>query len=217
VTRFADRAHAGRELARAVEPVARGADAAVLGLARGGMPVAAEVAQELRLPLDVFVVRKLGVPGHEEVALGAIASGSVRVVNLHVRDAIGISSERLDELTARERQQLERRERAYRDDRPPLDVTAMTAMLVDDGLATGSSMRAAVRALRQRDPARVVVAVPIAPPDTCARLRRAADEVICARSPDEFVAVGEWYDDFAQTTDEDVRRLLAARAAVPRP
>jgi predicted phosphoribosyltransferase len=175
------------------------------------MPVAAEVARELDLPLDVFVVRKLGVPGHEELALGAIASGGVRVLNQDVRDAIEISEEVIEELTAREREELERREREYREGRDALDIAGRTAILVDDGLATGSSMRAAVQALRRRDAGRVVVAVPVAPPRVCAELDDVADEVVCASTPEPFMAVGVWYDDFRQTTDEQVRRLVAGR------
>jgi predicted phosphoribosyltransferase len=215
VNGFADRAQGGRELARELRSRGVGADAVVRGLARGGMPVAAEVARELGGPLDVFVVRKLGVPGHEELALGAIASGGVRVINIEVWTAIGLSEAQLDELTARERSELERRERHYRDGRPPVDVTGRPAILVDDGLATGSSMRAAIEALRHRNPARIVVAVPVAPPSACAELEDAADEIVCARTPEPFVAVGAWYDDFGQTSDEDVRRLLAGDAPPP--
>jgi putative phosphoribosyl transferase len=209
MTGFADREEGGRVLAELLRSRGIGGDAVVLGLARGGMPVAAEVARELDLPLDVFVVRKLGVPGHEELALGAIASGGVRVLNQDVRDAIEISEEKIEELTAREREGLERREREYRDGRDALEIVGRTAILVDDGLATGSSMRAAVQALRRRDAGRVVVAVPVAPPSACAELDDVADEVVCASTPEPFMAVGVWYDDFRQTTDEQVRRLVA--------
>jgi predicted phosphoribosyltransferase len=209
---FADRADAGRELARVVQ--GRGVDpnAVVLGLARGGMPVAAEVARQLGLALDVFVVRKLGVPGHDELALGAIASGGVRVLNSEVRNVLRIPDRQIEKLTAREWEELTRRERVYRDGRPPVDVGGRTAILIDDGLATGSSMRAAAEALRKRDPARIIVAVPVAPPAACAELESAADEVVCAHTPEPFLAVGAWYADFRQTTDDDVRRLLAGHA-----
>jgi predicted phosphoribosyltransferase len=209
---FADRIHAGRVLAGVLRSRGIEGDAVVLGLARGGVPVAAEVARGLDLPLDVFVVRKIGVPGHEELALGAIASGGVRVLNLDVLSAIAVPDEVIEDLTAREREELERREREYRDGGTAVDVRGRAAILVDDGLATGSSMRAAVEALRRRDAGRIVVAVPVAPPAACAELERSADEVVCARTPEPFMAVGAWYDDFRQVTDEDVRRLLGGRS-----
>ena len=209
---FADRIHAGRVLAGVLRSRGIEGDAVVLGLARGGVPVAAEVARGLDLPLDVFVVRKIGVPGHEELALGAIASGGVRVLNLDVLSAIAVPDEVIEDLTAREREELERREREYRDGGTAVDVRGRAAILVDDGLATGSSMRAAVAALRRRDAGRIVVAVPVAPPAACAELERSADEVVCARTPEPFMAVGAWYDDFRQVTDEDVRRLLGGRS-----
>jgi putative phosphoribosyl transferase len=211
VSRFSDRAAAGRELAQWLERYANRRDAIVLGLARGGMPVAFEVAHALDLPLDVFLVRKLGVPGHEELAMGAIASGGVRVINERVVRSAGLTGEQIDAAVAREQQELDRREDAYRDGRAAAEVAGRVAILVDDGLATGSSMRAAVQALKQRDAAGIVVAVPVAPPETCARLGREADAVICAHTPDLFRAVGAWYDDFSQVSDDEVRALTARR------
>jgi len=171
--------------------------------------VAAEVARALGAPLDVFVVRKLGVPGHEEFAFGAIATGGVRVLNEDVVRALQIPDRVIDAVAAREQEELARRERVYRGDRPPLDVRGRTVILVDDGLATGATMHAAIRALRQQQPARIVVAVPTASPETCDELKRVVDEVVCATTPDPFYAVGLWYEDFSQTTDEEVRELLA--------
>jgi predicted phosphoribosyltransferase len=209
VSRFRDRRHAGRELARQLERFAGRDDAIVLGLARGGVPVAYEVARALDLPLDVFLVRKLGTPGHEELAMGAIASGGVRVMNPQVTDALGLSEETIARVATREQQELQRREHDYRDGGDPAPVAGLTAILVDDGLATGSSMRAAVEALRQREPAEIVVAVPTAPPQTCAELEQIADSVVCAQTPEPFHAVGAWYEQFEQTTDDEVRELLA--------
>jgi putative phosphoribosyl transferase len=214
-SRFRDRHGAGRELARHLEPYAHQRDAIVLGLARGGMPVAYEVAEALALPLDVFIVRKLGVPGHEELAIGAIASGGVRVINLRVVEQLDLPDDVIDAVTDRERRELDRRERHYRDGHAPAAVAGLTALVVDDGLATGSSMRAAVAALRKREAAAIVVAVPIAPPETCAALELEADAVVCARTPEPFHAVGAWYEDFKQTTDDDVRRLLTSSRAHP--
>jgi putative phosphoribosyl transferase len=214
-SRFRDRHGAGRELARHLEPYAHQRDAIVLGLARGGMPVAYEVAEALALPLDVFIVRKLGVPGHEELAIGAIASGGVRVINLRVVEQLDLPDDVIDAVTDRERRELDRRERHYRDGHAPAAVAGLTALVVDDGLATGSSMRAAVAALRKREAAAIVVAVPIAPPETCAALELEADAVVCARTPEPFHAVGAWYEDFRQTTDDDVRRLLTSSRAHP--
>lgn len=187
-------------------------DLLVLGLPRGGVPVAWEVARRLGAPFDVFVVRKLGFPGHEELAMGAIASGGVRVLNPEVMD-YGVTREDLDEATEREQRELERRERLFRGDRPPVQVAGRTVILVDDGLATGSTMRAAVRALRQQGAGRIVVAVPIAAPSVCVEMQDEADEVVCAATPQAFRAVGLWYDDFSQTTDEEVRELLDRAAA----
>jgi putative phosphoribosyl transferase len=209
VNRYRDRHEAGRRLAEHLEAYAHRRDAIVLGLARGGVPVAYEVAQALELPLDVFLVRKLGVPGHEELAMGAIASGGVRVMNARVMERIDLPEDAIEAVAAREQEELDRRERDYRGGGAPARVAGLTAILVDDGLATGSSMRAAVQALKQRDAARIVVAVPVAPPETCAELKGEADEVVCARTPATFYAVGAWYDDFEQITDDEVRRLLA--------
>lgn len=213
--RFPDRAGAGRELAEGLRDYRGHPEAIVLGLARGGMPVAFEVARALALSLDVFLVRKLGLPGHEELAMGAIASGGVRVLNREVIDALGIPDEIIEAVAQAEQTELDRRERAYRGARAPAAVAGRVAMLVDDGLATGSSMRAAVQALKQRDASEIVVAVPVAPPQACAELEHEADAVICARTPERFCAVGEWYEDFAQTTDDDVRRLVACWADRP--
>jgi putative phosphoribosyl transferase len=208
MNRYRDRAEAGRELARHLEAYAARRDAIVLGLARGGMPVAYEVANALALPLDVFLVRKLGVPGQEELAMGAIASGGVRVMNPSVSQALDLPQDVVDAIVAREQRELGRRERDYRDGGAPARVAGLTAILVDDGLATGSSMRAAVEALRQRKAARIVVAVPVAPPAACAELEHDADAVVCPRAPEPFHAVGAWYDDFDEITDDEVRRLL---------
>jgi predicted phosphoribosyltransferase len=213
MTGFVDRQAAGRELATYLERYADRRDAVVLGLARGGLPVAVEVARALRLELDVFLVRKLGVPGHEELAMGAIASGGVRVVNEQVLERVAAPREEIDAVGAREQEELERRERTYRGGRAPADVAGRTAILVDDGLATGASMRAAIEALKQRDAAEIVVAVPVAPPSTCAELEREADAVVCAHTPEPFTAVGAWYDDFAEVTDDDVRRILSGADA----
>lgn len=213
---FPDRRAAGCELGRELARRLRGHDGRahviVLGLPRGGVPVAYEVALALRAPLDVFVVRKLGVPGRAELAMGAIASGGVRVLNRDVLAAARVTREEIEAVTARELDELERRESAYRDGRPPIDVAGETAVVVDDGLATGATMRAAVAALRARFARAIVVAVPVAPPDTCAEIERAADAVVCASTPDPLMAVGLWYEDFTPTSDEEVRELLAARA-----
>lgn len=210
---FADRRQAGRALARRLAP-ALGADedVLVLGLPRGGVPVAYEVACGIGAPLDVFVVRKLGVPGHEELAMGAIGSGGVRVLNQDVLDELQIPEHVLHQIIQRERLELERRERAYRPDRESLRIEGRTIVVVDDGLATGASMQAALQSLRQHAPRRLVAAVPIAPADTCDALARLADEVICVETPNPFSGVGRWYEDFRQTNDEEVRALLAAAA-----
>jgi predicted phosphoribosyltransferase len=209
MARFHDRRDAGRFLARKLLAFyAHRPDVIVLALPRGGVPVGYEVARALQAPLDVFLVRKLGVPGHEEYAMGAIASGGVRVLNEEAVNALGIPQLVIDAVTEREQQELERRSRAYRGERPPPDVRGRTVILVDDGLATGASMQAAVQALRRLGPARIVVAVPAAPPETCEELRKSADEVICAIAPEFFRAVGYWYEDFSQTSDEEVRRYL---------
>jgi predicted phosphoribosyltransferase len=207
--RFKNRYEAGRFLAERLSAYANRPDTLVLALPRGGVPVAYEIAKALGAPLDVFQVRKLGLPGHEELAMGAIATGGVRVRNPEVVEYLRIPDEVLDEVTARERQELERRERLYREGRPALSPRGRVVILVDDGLATGSTMRAAILALRQQQPASIVVAVPVAAKQTCEELRAVADEVVCAVMPDPFYAVGLWYEDFAQTTDEEVRELLA--------
>jgi putative phosphoribosyl transferase len=207
--RFRDRAHAGRLLAQRLQEYAGRDDVIVLGLPRGGVPVAYEIAAALGAPLDVFLVRKLGVPGHEEFAFGAVATGGLTVLNRHVIESLRIPQDVVDAVVAREMRELERRERAYRGDRPPPDLTGRAVLLVDDGLATGSSMVAALHAVRRRNPECVVAAVPVAPPETCETLRGAADEVVCLVTPTDFRAVGAWYEDFAQTTDEEVRDLLA--------
>jgi putative phosphoribosyl transferase len=205
---FRDRAEAGRRLAEKLVEYAGRPDLLVLALPRGGVPVAFEVAQALRAPLDVFVVRKLGAPGHEELAMGAIASGGVWALNEDVVRALQPSFHVIQAVAARELQELERRERAYRGDRPALEVRGRIVILVDDGLATGSTMRAAVTALRRLGPDLIVVAVPAAAPAACAELGREADACICCITPDPFYAVGAWYEDFSQTTDEEVRELL---------
>jgi erythromycin esterase-like protein/adenine/guanine phosphoribosyltransferase-like PRPP-binding protein len=189
-------------------------DVVVLALPRGGVPVAFEVARALQAPLDVFIVRKLGVPGHEELAFGAIATGGTRVLNTRLLQLLDLPPESIEAIDAKERRELERRERAYRAGRPPPELAGRTVILVDDGLATGSTMWAAVQAVREEDPSRIVVAVPVADPDACEGLRSAADEVICLSTPTPFHAVGEWYDEFSEVTDEQVQELLA-RAAHP--
>ena len=210
---FRDRADAGRQLLSGLGAYRGRPDLLVLGLPRGGIPVAYEVARGLGAPLDVFVVRKLGVPGQEELAMGAIATGGVRVVNRDVVDALRIPPDVLDRAAVEETRELERRERSYRGERPEPQVKGRTVILVDDGLATGSTMRAAVAALRQQGPARVIVAVPVAAPSTCAELGREVEEIVCLATPEPFMAVGRFYHDFSQTTDDEVReRLAAARA-----
>jgi predicted phosphoribosyltransferase len=213
---YADRAAAGRALAEALSryaPAAHRGDVVVLALPRGGVPVAFEVAEALGAPLDVLVVRKVGVPGHEELAMGAIATGGVRVVNEDVVRALGIRPEVFEAVVAQNREEIARREAAYRGGRPAPELRGRTVILVDDGLATGSTMRAAATALRRMDVARLVIAVPVASRDTCRELQRDADDVVCVATPEPFRAVGRWYVDFDQTTDEEVRALLA-RAAV---
>jgi putative phosphoribosyl transferase len=214
---FRDRAEAGRLLAAKLREYANRSDVVVLALPRGGVPVAFEVARALNAPLDVFVVRKLGVPGHEELAMGAIASGGVRVLNQDVLRALGISRGVVDLVAEREQRELLRREREYRDGRAPVDIRNRTVILVDDGLATGSSMRVAAIALKQKGPAEIIAAVPVGAPETCAEFESEVDKVVCATTPRRFRAVGEWYRDFSQTSDEEVRDLLseAAKLTVP--
>jgi len=209
---FANRSEAGRLLAEKLEKYAGRDDVLVLGLPRGGVPVAYEVAKRLNAPLDVFVVRKLGVPGFEELAAGAIASGGVRVLNEDVMRAIPHADETIEVVSARERAELERREQIYRAGRPAPDVRNRTVILVDDGLATGATMRAAVKALRQSGAAKIVVAVPVGPPDTCHEFEQLADETLCLSTPPFFQAVGQYYEDFSQTSDDDVRELLTSAA-----
>jgi predicted phosphoribosyltransferase len=206
---FEDRAHAGRALVEPLRHHRERPNAVVLALPRGGVPVAFELAQGLGLPLDVFIVRKLGYPGHEEYAMGAIASGGVRVLNPDLASQVAEDPGMLSEATERELSELRRREQRYRGDRPALDLADMTVILVDDGLATGSSMRAAVQSVRQHRPERVVVAVPVASPETCRVLAREVDEIVCATTPERFSSVGRWYFDFDQTSDAEVERLLA--------
>lgn len=207
---FEDRRDAGRRLAAALAEYAGRPDVVVLGLPRGGVPVAREVAEALGVPLDIFLVRKLGVPGHEEYAMGAIASGGVRVLHDEVVRALRLPVAAIAEVAAREQRELERRELAYRDGRPAPALAGRTVLLVDDGLATGASMEAALEAVRQQAPARVVVAVPVGPEETCRRLRALADAVVCVATPEPFDAVGYWYRAFPQTSDDEVRALLAA-------
>ena len=205
---YRDRRHAGAELARRLGHLRGRNDLVVLALPRGGVPVAYEVARALDAPVDVFVVRKLGLPGHPEYAMGAIASGGVRVLNDDAVWLYRIPKGVIDQIAGDETIELERRERAYREGRPPLDLRGRVVVLIDDGLATGSTMKAAVRAARAHGPAKVIVAVPVGSPDTCRECAAIADEIICARAPEHFAAVGQWYDDFRQTTDEEVRALL---------
>jgi putative phosphoribosyl transferase len=209
---FPNRAEAGRLLGEKLQKYAGRNDVIVLGLPRGGVPVAYEVAQRLGIPLDVFIVRKLGVPGFEELAAGAIASGGVRVLNEDVLRALPNADEIIESVTAKETAELERREKSYRDDRPAPELRDRVVILVDDGLATGATMHAAVKALRQRHVAKIVVAVPVGPPDTCREFEDEADETICATAPEFFQAVGQYYEDFSQTSDEEVRDLLTRAA-----
>jgi len=213
---FLDRHDAGLRLAAALTKYADRPEVIVLALPRGGVPVAYEVAQELHVPLDVFLVRKLGVPGHEELAMGAIATGGVRILDRHLIQMLGVGPDEIERVTARELRELERREILYRDNRPAPDVTGWTVILVDDGLATGSTMRAAVEALRREGARSIVVAVPIAAPDTCESLRQEVDDIVCAVTPEPFRAVGIWYVDFSETSDQEVRDLLE-RAALSNP
>lgn len=212
---FADRQAAGRELAKHLSRYAGQDGIVVLGLPRGGVPVAYEVASVLQAPLDVLVVRKLGVPGQEELAMGAIASGGVLVLNAAIVADAGIDRRTLDAVTELETDELARREEAYRGDREPVAVSGRTAILVDDGLATGATMRAAIASVRERGARSVVVAVPVAARQTIAELRRVVDDIVCPWAPDPFVAVGVWYRDFSATTDDEVRDLLAQGAQLP--
>jgi len=210
---FRDRHDAGVQLADQLLRYANDPTVLVLGLPRGGVPVAYEVARALHTPLEIFVVRKLGVPGHRELAMGAIASGGVRVLNPEVVKSLQISAPIVDAVAEYEQKELERQQRAYRGEVPFPDLTGRTVIIVDDGLATGSTMRAAVRALRQSGPARIVVAVPVGAAETCRSLNDEADEVVCATASDDFHAVSLWYNEFSQTTDSEVRSLLETAAS----
>ena len=212
--RFRDRRDAGRQLAAALHVYAGNASVLVLGLPRGGVPVAYEVARALRAPLDVLVVRKLGVPGHRELAMGAIASGGLRVLNRDVIEALEIAPAEIDAVAAAETIELERQEKAFRGDAPPLEVANRTIIVVDDGLATGSTMRAAARALRQGHPASVIAAAPVGAAETVRTLQRDADGVVCLYAPPDFYSVSLWYQDFSQTSDEEVANLLQEDAWV---
>src|SRR5438270_1900283 len=206
--RFRNRHEAGRSLAEKLTAYANRPDVLVLALPRRGVPVAYEMARALGAPLDVFVVRKMGVPGYEELAMGAVATGGVRVLNDQIVQRLGISQYIIDAVAAREQQELARRERLYRGGRPPPDVRGRTVILVDDGLATGATMRAAIMALRQLQPARIIVAIRTASPETCEELKAEVDEVVCAITPEPFLAVGHCYEEFSQTPDEEVRDVL---------
>lgn len=210
---FRDRREAGRKLAQHLGSYADRDDVVILALPRGGVPVAYEVARTLHAPLDIFLVRKLGVPGHEELAMGALASGGIRVLNEEVVRGFGMPQAIIDYVAAAETKELLRREALYRGRRPLPEVAGRTVILIDDGLATGSTMRAAVAALRRMSPARIVVAVPVAAPDTCAEFQREVDEIICAATPEPFFGVSAFYEDFAQTSDAEVIRLLAKEEA----
>jgi predicted phosphoribosyltransferase len=216
-TRFADRHDAGRRLAAALRRYAGRDDVVVLGLPRGGLPVAYEVARALGAPLDVFLVRKLGVPGHEELAMGAIASGGAMVLNDDVVAATRIGPQEIEAVAAREMETLRHQETKYRGDRAPVELSGRAAIVVDDGLATGATMRAAVSALRGRGVKSIAVAVPTAPRETCETLRRLVDEVVCATTPDPFMAVGLWYRDFTPVSDDEVRELLTDDASADQP
>lgn len=206
---FQDRTEAGQQLAAQLKPYANRSDVLVLGLPRGGVPVAYEVARALNAPLDICLVRKLGVPGHQELAMGAIASGGVRVLNYDVISGLGISSKTIDAVAAKELKELQRRDRVYRGDQVQPEIRDRTVILVDDGIATGSTIRAAISVLKPQQPAQLIVAIPVAPPATCDQLSQEVNEVICLFKPEALYAIGIWYEDFSQTTDETVRYLLA--------
>lgn len=212
--RYRDRTEAGRLLAEQLQAYASRPEVLVLALPRGGVPVAFEVARTLNAPLDICLVRKLGVPGYKELAMGAIAPGGVMVLNEDVVRELRISKENIERVAAEELQELERRNRAYRGNRPVPDIQNRTVILVDDGIATGSTVRAAIATLRQQHPERVVVAVPVAPLSTYSQLRAEADEIVCLRALEPFRAISLWYDDFSQTTDDEVRSLLAKQSFV---
>jgi len=214
-TRFANRTEAGQLLASNLAAYADQPHVLVLALPRGGVPVACEVAQKLHAALDVFVVRKLGLPGHEELAMGAIATGGIRVINHQVVESMGIPADVMDAVARREQIELERREHLYREGRPAANVRGRTVLLVDDGIATGSTMYAAISALRQMGASRIVVAAPTGSSETLRQMSREADEVIAVISPEEFRSVGQWYEDFTQTTDDEVRLCLAKAHGQP--
>lgn len=205
---FDDRVDAGHQLAQRLLAYAKRDDVIVLGIPRGGVPVAFEVATALGVPLDVFVSRKLGVPGQEELAFGAVATGGLRLLDHDLIKSVGISKQEIEEITDRVRAEVERRDRVYRGSRPPLELGGKTVILVDDGIATGSSMQAAVKALRHLKPAQIVVAVPVAPLSTCHRLRSEVDELVCLHMPEQFYAIGGFYADFSQVSDQEVTELL---------
>jgi putative phosphoribosyl transferase len=212
---FRNRAEAGRELGRLLKAVMADSDSLVLALPRGGVPVAFEVAQALHAELDIFIVRKLGVPGREELAMGAIASGGIRVVNRALIEELGLSAAIIDRITARERKEVERREVLYREGRPAAAIAGRPVILVDDGLATGASMFAVARAVRIQNPKRIVVGVPVSPRAACSEFRHVVDNVVCVQTPEPFYAIGVWYEDFSQTSDAEVQELLR-RAATTR-
>ncbi|MCK9275166.1 MAG: phosphoribosyltransferase [Syntrophales bacterium] len=215
-TFFRDRKDAGRRLAAELFEYKNKKNVLVLALPRGGVPVGYEIARYLSAPLDVFLVRKLGVPGQEELAMGAVASGGIRVLNEDIIRALGIHTYQIDEIAAKEQTELERREQQYRGNKPDLEIKGRTVILVDDGLATGASMRAAVKALKLSMPSEIIVAVPTASPDTCEEFKSEVDKIICAETPSPFRAVGARYVDFSQTTDEEVRRLLKSAEEIGR-
>ncbi len=212
---FTDRTDAGRRLAAKLAGYAKRPDVLVLGIPRGGVPVALEVARTLQAPLDVFLSRKLGVPGQEELAFGALASGGLRVLDQDLIDELGISGDEIERITDRVKAELERRERVYREGKPSLDVAGKTVLLVDDGIATGASTLAAIKTLRQMRPAKLVLAVPVAPASTCKRLREQVDELVCVQEPESFYAIGQFYEDFSQVTDAEVIELLRQGAQPP--
>ncbi len=215
MTLFKDRVDAGRKLAKELSKYANRSDVLILALPRGGVPVAFEVAKELNVKMDVFIVRKLGVPGNEELAMGAIASDNIRVLNEDVVRSFQIPEQVIDRVAENELRELERREYTYRGERPKPEIRGSTVILIDDGLATGATMRAAAAAIKTKNPARIVVAVPTAAPDTCEFFRREVDEVICVATPEPFYGVGAWYADFSQTTDKEVCELLDKAGALP--
>ena len=215
MTIFNDRVDAGRKLAKELSKYANRSDVLILALPRGGVPVAFEVAKELNVKMDIFIVRKLGVPGNEELAMGAIASDNIRVLNEDVVSSFQIPERVIDKVAENELRELERRERIYRGDRPKPEISGLTVILIDDGLATGATMRAAAAALKTKNPAKIVVAVPTAARDTCEFFGREVDEVICVATPEPFYGVGAWYEDFSQTTDKEVCELLDKARALP--